>query len=83
VDKGEIEHSCEILIDRPPAHVFTLLVDLEQYLARWAKGPVAARKLTGGPTASGARFEVIARVAGINPRGCPDRRGTSVTILAG
>jgi uncharacterized membrane protein len=68
VNKGEIEHSCEILIDRPPAHVFILLVDLEQYLARWAKGPVAAKKLTGGPTASGARFEVLARVAGIRLR---------------
>jgi hypothetical protein len=76
VNKGEIEHSCEILIDRPPAHVFILLVDLEQYLARWAKGPVAAKKLTGGAIASGARFEVIARVAGVRLRSlCASREG--------
>jgi carbon monoxide dehydrogenase subunit G len=65
VDEGGIEHSCEILINGPPAHVFAVLSDLEQYLARWAKGPVAAKKLTSGATTSGTRFEVTARVAGI------------------
>jgi Polyketide cyclase / dehydrase and lipid transport len=50
------------------AHVFALLTDLEQYLAQWAKGPVAARKLTTGPTSAGSRFEVTARVAGIRVR---------------
>ncbi len=68
MDQGAIEHSCEILINRPPAHVFAVLTDLEQYLARWAKGPVAAKKLTSGATTSGTRFEVTARVAGIRVR---------------
>lgn len=63
-----IEHSCEISIDSPPARVFALLTDLEQYLARWAKGPVAAKKLTDGATRSGTRFEVTARVAGMRFR---------------
>jgi uncharacterized protein YndB with AHSA1/START domain len=48
VDRREIEHSCEIVIDGPPDHVFALLSDLERYLARWANGPTAVRKLTGG-----------------------------------
>ena len=65
MDNGEIEHSCEVVINGPPAYVFTILTDLEQYLARWAKGPVAARKLTDGPITSGTRFEVTARVAGV------------------
>jgi hypothetical protein len=68
VDEGGIEHSCEVLINRPPAHVFIVLTDLERYLARWAKGPVAAKKLTNGPTTNGTRFEVTARVAGIRVR---------------
>jgi len=67
-DRGKIEHACEIVINRPPAHVFALLTDFEHYLARWAKGPVAAKKLTSGPTTSGTRFEVTARVAGIHLR---------------
>ncbi len=65
---GEIEHACEIVINGPPAHVFGLLTDLEQYLAQWAKGPVAAKKLTTGATGSGSRFEVTARVAGLRVR---------------
>ncbi|MBV8220119.1 MAG: SRPBCC family protein [Solirubrobacterales bacterium] len=59
----EIEHSCEIVINAPPAHVFTILTDLEQYLARWAKGPIAAKKLTDGPTTSDTRSQVTARIA--------------------
>ena len=66
--EGKIEHGCDIVINRPPAHVFALLTDFELYLARWAKGPVAAKKLTSGPTTSGTRFEVTARVAGIHLR---------------
>ena len=65
---GAIEYSCEIVINRPPAHVFVLLTDLERYLARWAKGPVAAKKLTSGATTTGAHFEVTARVAGLRVR---------------
>ena len=68
MDEGKNEHSCEILINSPPAHVFTILADLEQYLARWAKGPVAVKKLTDGSTTSGTRFEVTARVAGLPVR---------------
>jgi uncharacterized membrane protein len=68
VDEGKIEHSCEIVINSPPCHVFTILADLEQYLARWAKGPVAVKKLTDGSTTSGTRFEVTARVAGLPVR---------------
>lgn len=68
MDEGGIEHSCEILICRPPAHVFAVLTDLEQYLPRWAKGPVAAKKPTSAPTTNGTRFEVTARVAGIRVR---------------
>jgi uncharacterized membrane protein len=64
----EIEHSCEIVISSPAAHVFTILTDLEQYLARWAKGPVAAEKLTSGATTSGTHFQVTARVAGLRVR---------------
>ena len=63
---GEIEHASEIVINRPPAHVFAVLTDLEQYLAQWAKGPVVAKKLTSGVTTSGSRFEVTARVAGMH-----------------
>jgi Polyketide cyclase / dehydrase and lipid transport len=48
--------------------VFAVLTDLERYLARWAKGPVAAKKLASGPTTNGTRFEVTARVAGIRVR---------------
>jgi Polyketide cyclase / dehydrase and lipid transport len=68
VTGGEIEHACEIVINRPPAHVFALLTDLEQYLARWAKGPVAAKKLTTGATTAGSRFQVTARIARIRLR---------------
>ncbi len=68
MDEGNIEHSCEIVINSSPAHVFTILADLEQYLARWAKGPVAVKKLTDGPTTSDTRFEVTARVAGLPAR---------------
>jgi carbon monoxide dehydrogenase subunit G len=68
VGEREIEHSCEIVINTPPAHVFTILTDLEQYLARWAKGPIAAKKLTDGPTTSDTRVEVTARIAGFRIR---------------
>ncbi|MGO9754292.1 MAG: SRPBCC family protein [Solirubrobacteraceae bacterium] len=63
-----IEHSCEVLINEPPADVFAVLTDFEQYLARWAKGPVAASKLTSGPTRNGTVLEVTARVAGMRVR---------------
>jgi Polyketide cyclase / dehydrase and lipid transport len=75
VDRREIEHSCEIVIDGPPDHVFALLSDLERYLARWANGPTAVRKLTGGPTGVGTRFEVTAWVAGMRVRSPYDLTG--------
>ena len=68
MDEGKIEDSCEIVINSSPGHVFTILADLEQYLAWWAKGPVAVKKLTDGSTTSGTRFEVTARVAGLPAR---------------
>ena len=59
-----IEHSCEVVIHGQPAHVFAVLSALEQYLARWAKGPVAAKKLTPGEAVAGTRFEVTANSPG-------------------
>jgi Polyketide cyclase / dehydrase and lipid transport len=51
-----IELSFSVSIARPPAVVFSILADFETYLARWAKGPIAASKLTPGPTGPGTRF---------------------------
>lgn len=41
-----IEGSFTVRIKRPPEQVFSVLSDLERYLARWAKGPIAAQQLT-------------------------------------
>jgi uncharacterized protein YndB with AHSA1/START domain len=49
-------------IARPPADVFRVLTDFERYLARWATGPSAARKLGSGPTGVGTRFAVTAKL---------------------
>jgi len=57
-----IELSFSVSIARPPAVVFSILADFETYLARWAKGPIAASKLTPGPTGPGTRFGITAQV---------------------
>ncbi|HTT85915.1 MAG TPA: SRPBCC family protein [Acidimicrobiales bacterium] len=56
-----IEETFSVNIRRKPEDVFRILTDFEHYLARWAKGPVAARKLTTGDGV-GTRFTVVARV---------------------
>jgi hypothetical protein len=56
-----IEFDTTIRIDRPPARVFAILADFESNLARWAKGPTAARR-TAGDGGSGSRYVVTARV---------------------
>ena len=56
-----IKGSFSVRINRSPEQVFAVLTDFERYLARWAKGPVAARKLTAGPGV-GTRFTVTAKI---------------------
>lgn len=56
-----IEGSFSVRINRSPEQVFAVLTDFERYLARWAKGPVAARKLTA-ETGVGTRFTVTAKI---------------------
>ena len=56
-----IEFDTTVRIDRPPARVFAILADFESNLARWAKGPIAARR-TAGDGGSGTRYIVTARV---------------------
>jgi len=56
-----IEGSFSVRINRSPEQVFAVLTDFERYLARWAKGPVAARKLTA-ETGIGTRFTVTAKI---------------------
>ncbi|MBV8217335.1 MAG: SRPBCC family protein [Solirubrobacterales bacterium] len=63
------------MINAPPDHVFALLSDLDRYLVRWAKGPIAVRNLTAGPTGVGTRFEVTARAAGLRVRSPYDVTG--------
>jgi uncharacterized protein YndB with AHSA1/START domain len=57
-----IELSFSVSIARPPAVVFSILTDFETYLARWAKGPIAAAKLGSGPTGPGTRFDITAQI---------------------
>jgi carbon monoxide dehydrogenase subunit G len=56
-----IEDSFSVRINRSPEQVFAVLTDFEQYLARWAKGPIAARRLTA-EAGIGSRFTVTAKV---------------------
>ena len=39
-----IEFDTTVRIGRTPGQVFSVLADFETYLARWAKGPVAAAR---------------------------------------
>jgi hypothetical protein len=57
-----ITFTSAVSIRRPPADVYTVLTDFEGYLAQWAKGPIAAVKLSAGATAVGTRFTVTAKV---------------------
>jgi len=56
-----IEFDTTVRIGRTPRQVFSVLADFETYLARWAKGPVAADR-TDGDGGAGTRYVVTARV---------------------
>jgi carbon monoxide dehydrogenase subunit G len=56
-----IQGSFSVRINRSPEQVFAVLTDFERYLPRWAKGPVAVRKLSA-ETGVGTQFTVTARV---------------------
>jgi len=57
-----IAFASTVSINRPAEKVFSVLTDFEQYLARWADGPIAATKTTPGETQVGTRFIVTAKV---------------------
>jgi Polyketide cyclase / dehydrase and lipid transport len=57
-----IELSFGVRVDGPPGRVFAVLTDFESYLARWAAGPIAARRTSPGATGEGTQFVVTARV---------------------
>ena len=56
-----IEFDTTVRIHRAPDQVFSVLADFETYLARWAKGPVAAAR-THGDGGIGTHYTVTARV---------------------
>jgi hypothetical protein len=56
-----IEFETTVRIDRVPGQVFCVLADFGTYLARWAKGPVAAVR-TDGDGSDGSRYMITARV---------------------
>jgi hypothetical protein len=56
-----IELDTSVRIDRAREQVFGVLADFESNLARWAKGPVAARR-TAGDGGAGSRYIVTARI---------------------
>jgi Polyketide cyclase / dehydrase and lipid transport len=56
-----IEFDTAIRIGRAPGQVFAVLADFETYLARWAKGPVAAAR-TDGDGGAGSHYTITARV---------------------
>jgi len=56
-----IEFDTTVRIGRAPGQVFPILADFETYLARWAKGPVAAAR-TDGDGRAGSRYTITARV---------------------
>ena len=55
-----IEFDTTVRIGRTPGQVFSVLADFETYLARWAKGPVAAAR-TDGDGGDGSRYVITAR----------------------
>jgi len=70
-----IEFDIIVRIGRTPAQVFSVLADFQVYLARWAKGPVAAVR-TDGDGRAGSHYTITAR-AGALPGGVPPDRGGS------
>jgi len=56
-----IEFDTTVRIGRAPGQVFAVLADFETYLARWAKGPVAAAR-TDGDGGAGSHYTITARV---------------------
>ena len=64
-----IEFDTTVRIGRTPGQVFSVLTDFQQYLARWAKGPVAAVR-TGGDGGAGTCYLITARV-GLVPARSP------------
>jgi hypothetical protein len=56
-----IEFDTTVRIGRTPAQVFSVLADFETYLARWAKGPVAASR-TDGDGGAGSHYTITARI---------------------
>jgi len=56
-----IEFDTTVRIGRTPGQVFSVLADFETYLARWAKGPIAAAR-TDGDGGAGSRYLITARV---------------------
>jgi hypothetical protein len=56
-----IEFDTTVRIARTPGQVFCVLADFETYLARWAKGPVAAAR-TRGDGEAGSRYLITARI---------------------
>lgn len=57
-----ITFTSAVSIRRSQADVYAVLTDFERYLARWAKGPVAAKQLSAGAPGMGTRFTVTAKV---------------------
>lgn len=55
-----IEFDTTVRIGRTPGQVFPVLADFETYLARWAKGPVAAAR-TDGDGGAGSHYTITAR----------------------
>src|SRR5208282_6068682 len=55
-----IEFDTTVRIGRTPGQVFSVLADFGTYLARWAKGPVAAVR-TAGDGGAGSHYVITAR----------------------
>lgn len=56
-----IEFDTTVRIGRTPGQVFPVLAGFETYLARWAKGPVAAAR-TDGDGGADSHYMITARV---------------------
>jgi hypothetical protein len=68
VPRVVLREAWDTTIGRPPPDVFAVLIDLETYLSRWARGPTGVQRVTPGPLGTGTRFEVIARVGPLRVR---------------
>ena len=62
-----IEFDTTVRIGRTPGQVFPVLADFGTYLARWAKGPVAAVR-TDGDGGVGSRYTITARAGPVKVR---------------